>query len=936
MATSRILGPDGQPIQLAELTKEIAAPSHVGIRTMWHASAADNLTPPRLASILSSAARTYARDYLTLAEEMEERDLHYASVLGTRKLAITGLSVRIESASDDAEDVRRADALRQLVDQPQFGEMICNQVDALGKSYAVDEIVWDRSQRQWSPIFKARDQRFFTYDPETGMELRLLDESAPLHGLALPAYKFIVHTPKIRAGLPIRGGLARLAAVAYMCKAWTWKDWMAFADIYGLPMRIGTYGPGASKDDIAKLMAAVANLGSDAAAVMPESVKIAFEEAAQVNGAGDFFEKLAAFWDKQISKAILGQTMTADDGASMSQAKVHNDVRLDILEADAKTLSNTLNRQLVKPYCDLNFTPGRYPKLVVVVPKPEDTKALVDALERLVPMGLRVETSVIRDKLGLPDAPKDAEVLVAPKKEAPAPAPTPMPALNRATNAELVADPNDPNTGDAIDIGTDLLSRQMGPVIDMWVDELRDLVVDAGSLEYARDHLLDRYNTLTVTQAAKHFAQALATLELAGRAEAQGWIDVAREVAVATNAEQAGAGIINRGWQPAAEYFAQKVNLPTERWDDLWQGQHARAFVVAGATRDALLLDLRRAVEDAVVFGGSYDSFKRDFDDIVKRQGWTGWTGEGTARGRDWRARVIYKTNLSAAHAAGRYQQMTQPDVLEHMPYWQYRHNTVNNPREEHQALDGIVLRWDDPWWKRHFPPNGWGCNCDVRPLSERQLQKMGKTGPDKAPPSDPSDPPPEWSYNVGEAAWGKPVAANILQAERGGKMIALDPRGPADFGRSAAVPLDVPGAQPIERIREPDALREAFRAAIGGESAIFKDPIGARINVTDAVIGHWLEDAKRMQGREQYLPLLREVIEQPYEIWAGFARNELTGKIELRRRYVKAIDLGNKRVLGFMADAVNGQWVGFNFFSGGVTGANNLRQGMLLWGRGG
>lgn len=280
MAThSRILGPDHQPILLSSLTEEIAAPGPVGVRQPWHPSAADNLTPGRLAQILNSAARGHARDYLTLAEEMEERDMHYASVLGTRKLALVGLDVRVESVTDAADDVRRADAVRTLVASAEFGELVAHLVDALGKGYAVSEILWDRSGREWMPTFAERDPRFFTWDQETGRELRLLDESDPARGIALPPYKFIVHTPKIRSGLPVRGGLARLAAVAYMCKAWTWRDWMAFADIYGLPMRVGTYGPGASPADISKLMAAVANLGSDAAAVMPESTKISFEQA---------------------------------------------------------------------------------------------------------------------------------------------------------------------------------------------------------------------------------------------------------------------------------------------------------------------------------------------------------------------------------------------------------------------------------------------------------------------------------------------------------------------------------------------------------------------------------------------------------------------------------------------------------------------------------
>lgn len=99
-------------------------------------------------------------------------------------------------------------------------------------------------------------------------------------------------------------------------------------------------------------------------------------------------------------------------------------------------------------------------------------------------------------------------------------------------------------------------------------------------------------------------------------------------------------------------------------------------------------------------------------------------------------------------------------------------------------------------------------------------------------------------------------------------------------------------------------------------------------------ILDHWLEDAKRLGGREQYLPFLRELIEQPYEIWVGFARNELTGKVELRRRYVKAIDIGKQRTISFIADAVAGQWIGFDFFHGALSYADKMRVGYLVWGR--
>ncbi len=513
MAQSRILDQFGRPIEYDKLTEELAAPRLTGVRQVWHNSVASGLTPGRLASILQAAAEGSAHDYLTLAEEMEERDLHYASVLGTRKLGLAGLQIRIEAATDDAEDVRRADILREVIDAAEFGELQSDLTDALGKGYAVSEIIWDRSGKTWMPErYEPRDQRFFQFDQETGRELRLLDEADPVFGVPLAPYKFIVHYPRLRAGLPIRGGLARLAAVGYMCKAWTWKDWMGFADIYGIPMRVGRYGPNASPDDINTLMAAVANLGSDAAAVIPESMRIDFTQAANVAGAGDFFKGLAEWWDKQISKGVLGQTMTADDGSSMAQARVHDGIRLDLLEADAKAQSNTLNRMFVRPFCDLNFGPGRpYPKLVVVVPQPEDTKLLIDALTKLVPLGLEVEQSVIRDKLNLPDPDKGAKLL-----RSPGAAPLEFPgAFAQAANREQPTRPA--AMPDIVDNQVRTMEAATAAPLDDMVDTIRELLDSVSSLEEFRDRLIEAYPDMSTAQLADAMADGMEAANMAGR-----------------------------------------------------------------------------------------------------------------------------------------------------------------------------------------------------------------------------------------------------------------------------------------------------------------------------------------------------------------------------------------------------------------------------------
>lgn len=171
------------------------------------------------------------------------------------------------------------------------------------------------------------------------------------------------------------------------------------------------------------------------------------------------------------------------------------------------------------------------------------------------------------------------------------------------------------------------------------------------------------------------------------------------------------------------EFFKRKLNLPTEAWTDLWTAEHDWAFVVAGANRDALVADFRAAVQRAIEDGVTLEQFRKDFDTIVERHGWS-YNG-----GRNWRSRVIYETNLNTSYAAGRYVQ------LQAAPFWQYQHaDWVTHPRHDHLAWDGLVLARDDPWWQTHYPPNGWGCQCSVRGLWPRDLRKLGKAGPDQAP----------------------------------------------------------------------------------------------------------------------------------------------------------------------------------------------------------
>lgn len=174
-------------------------------------------------------------------------------------------------------------------------------------------------------------------------------------------------------------------------------------------------------------------------------------------------------------------------------------------------------------------------------------------------------------------------------------------------------------------------------------------------------------------------------------------------------------------------FFRRKVNVPTRYWTDLWEEAHDHGFMVAGAAREDILADFRAAIDKAISQGTTLEEFRKDFDRIVAKYGWS-YNG-----GRNWRSRVIYETNLRTSYNAGRWAQVQ--DGKRWRPYVQYQHaDAVEHPRPQHVAWDGLILHVDDPWVKTHWTPNGWGCQCSWRTLAERDLKRMGKSGPDTAP----------------------------------------------------------------------------------------------------------------------------------------------------------------------------------------------------------
>lgn len=392
-------------------------------------------------------------------------------------------------------------------------------------------------------------------------------------------------------------------------------------------------------------------------------------------------------------------------------------------------------------------------------------------------------------------------------------------------------------------------------------------------------------------------------------------------------------------FQEQIAFFRRKLNLPTASWTDIWQAAHDHAFVVAGANRIDLVQDFRTAIDQAISEGTTLAQFRKDFDAIVAKHGWS-YNG-----GRNWRSRVIYETNLRSSYAAGRYAQLQS--LKKTLPFWRYRHSdSVMHPRPMHLAWNGLVLSADDPWWDTHFAPNGWGCQCTIEGLDEIDLQDLGKSGPDTAPPVDmlsitvgirgptprtvetPAGVDPGFGYAPGKSAWERQQASNASATARAQNATAWQPLIPRDAvaaGRPAQMPT-VPVPVPLDPPQTTaSATKQALRELLGGDSRVF-DVKGVPVIVDAQTVGALIDPAQA-----SYLPLLLDLLADPYEVWMQPEQAAALDGTRVRMRIVKGYDLGHGRIVLIVAEQQDGALVDVTVLpSDDAKTIDPLRSGVL------
>lgn len=498
------------------------------------------ITPSKLKQILDDAENGDIQAQHQLFMDIEEQDSSIAANIMTRKRSVLTLDWRIVEPRNatPAEEKLQAEIDELFYQYPNLEDLFMDLMDAVGHGFSALEIQWAQVNGKWIPKgFKPCPQSWFKLDKHDNLLLRT--PTNPM-GEPLRPFGWVVHRHKSRSTQLARDGLYRTLAWLYMYKHYSVRDFAEFLELYGMPIRIGKYGAGATTSEKRTLLRALADIGHNAAGIMPESMQIELHNVASAGAASgnNPFLQMVDWCEKSIARLILGQTLTSGaDGKSSTNAlgNVHNEVRRDLMISDAKQIAQTITQQIILPYLQINIDPNiapyRVPYFEFDTKEYEDLSVFADAIPKLIGIGVQISESWVRDKLGIPEPQEGELILSTPQGEKTDEKTTALSAVFNhgkgctcgCRSAALSAKNGKKDEQDELDglIDDAMVNADFNQQLDPMMKQIVGVVMASESYDDAQEKLIALYPDLTSESHQAYLASALFLADLLGASNAE-------------------------------------------------------------------------------------------------------------------------------------------------------------------------------------------------------------------------------------------------------------------------------------------------------------------------------------------------------------------------------------------------------------------------------
>ena len=278
-------------------------------------------------------------------------DPHVWACVQSRKSGVLSLEWEIDRGKAKS---KQAQIVENIFNNLDLYTLISEIIDAVLFGFQPLEIIWQKQGNLILPAeIKAKPAEWFVFDDDNKLKFKSREN---YKGEELPDKKFLC--PQYNPSYQNPYGERTLSRIFWnvTLKNGGLRFWITFTEKYGMPFLVGKHPRGAEVDETEDIADILNSMVQDAIAVIPDDTSIEIHEA-EKSSSCDIYEKLIDKMNSEISKAILGQTLTTEIGnkGSYSASKTHMNVRQDIIDADKKLVEKTLN-QLIKWIYELNFS----------------------------------------------------------------------------------------------------------------------------------------------------------------------------------------------------------------------------------------------------------------------------------------------------------------------------------------------------------------------------------------------------------------------------------------------------------------------------------------------------------------------------------------------------------------------------------------------------
>ena len=369
---------DGQAISGGDLTAEFA------VRQFWN-----NLGS---LTVLPNPDPILRAEGKALSTYRQMVDGHLGAVTRKRRAAVRSRPWAINPLGASPALAQLVTEIFKRLDIRQ-AQSILWQSNLLG--YSVLEVMWEIQSGRVVPVaLKDKPQEWFGWHADGS--LRFLADTGL--GEIVPERKFLGARNEPTMLNPYGKPILSECFWPLAFKRGGLRFWMTFAEKYGMPHAIGKVPAAASQQEREDLLSTLVAMTRDAAAVISDNQTVELHEAGGKASSTSAYSELVRWADTEISKAVLGETLSTEIGSvgSLAAAQVHNDVRKDLAMDDANLMEGCFN-QLIDWICELNF-PGESERPRFEIQMPDDLQeARVTRDKTLSDMGLRFTPEYFAD-----------------------------------------------------------------------------------------------------------------------------------------------------------------------------------------------------------------------------------------------------------------------------------------------------------------------------------------------------------------------------------------------------------------------------------------------------------------------------------------------------------------------------------------------------------